>query len=69
MHPACCSRNQFGESYLLQFDQPVKMVRHHHPGQRMGKLLFLSLPKGINHQASCLEATKKRLAVARIHCQ
>ena len=35
----------------------------------MGKLFFLSLSEGINHQASCLEAAKKRLAAARIHGQ
>ncbi|EIK65745.1 hypothetical protein PflQ8_0107 [Pseudomonas fluorescens Q8r1-96] len=67
--PRLCSRNQLGEFYTLQFDQPVKMVWHHHPGQRMGKLFFLSLSEGVNHQASCLEAAKKRLAAARIHGQ
>lgn len=35
----------------------------------MGKLLFLSLSEGVNHQASCLESAEKRLAAARINCQ
>ncbi|AOE63183.1 hypothetical protein AXG94_15895 [Pseudomonas corrugata] len=67
--PGLRARNQFRKPYILQFNQPMKMVRHDNPGQGTGELFLLSFSKGVHYQTSCLEAIENRIATERYYRQ
>jgi hypothetical protein len=62
-------QHQRRQRVVLQFDQPMKMVGHHHPGEGIDPFFCLRLTKVVYHQTSCPPVSKKRGAIPGDSCQ